>query len=270
MSARESAIFSTPSAKPRSAHLAARPGALANAVNIRDVAPSPHRYLAGAREAGLTPIQLAVAKCLGQGLSVGQAIQKVGCHKESGYSAAKNPKVQAYAREEMKRNEGAVEMSRGRVMDGYLEAIEMAKMQADPLTMVRGWTEVAKMCGYFAPDVKKIEISLSAKRLVDKMEQMSDDELLKFADPSIIEGIFTEIPDEGDENAQMARETAGIAANPHNSDLDGLNNGGNDGFDPENPSESAENNAFQDDGQEEDQEVEDTQVGELAELGEPR
>jgi phage terminase small subunit len=47
--------------------------------------------------------------------------------------------------------------------------------------MIAGWREIAKMLGYYEPERRKIDVSVSAKRMVDQFETMSDEELLRLA-----------------------------------------------------------------------------------------
>lgn len=85
-----------------------------------------------------------------------------------------------------------LKMTRKQVLEGFLEAIDIGRTMQDPHAMVKGWTEIGKMCGYYAPEVKNIHMSISAKRLVDKFETMSDEELLRLAEKTI-DGTFTEV-----------------------------------------------------------------------------
>lgn len=71
----------------------------------------------------------------------------------------------------------AAQLSRADVIDGFMEAINMARLAADPTAMIRGWTEVGKMLGHYAPEVKKIEITDNQKRIQNKYEAMTDEEL---------------------------------------------------------------------------------------------
>lgn len=118
--------------------------------------------------------------------------------ESQGSTIAKAPKVAAAIKYLYKKHEQAADMSRKRVMDGFLEAIDMARMQADAGNMVSGWREIGRMCGYYAPEVKKIDINITAKRVIDKMETMSDEELMRMIEDSatIIEGEATEILNE--------------------------------------------------------------------------
>lgn len=77
----------------------------------------------------------------------------------------------------------ATQITRADVIDGFMEAINIAKLAADPSAMIKGWSETAKVLGLYAPEVKKIEMSMNQKRLASKYEAMSDQELL-----DIIEG----------------------------------------------------------------------------------
>lgn len=102
----------------------------------------------------------------------------------------KSPKVQQAIQSLYRKHEKAADMDRKKVLDGFLDAIDMAKIQADAGTMVAGWREIGRLCGYYAPEVKKIEVSISAKRVMDQLETLSDDDLLKMVEESaqIIEG----------------------------------------------------------------------------------
>lgn len=75
--------------------------------------------------------------------------------------------------------EAEAQMSRKKVMDGLLEAIEMAKLMAEPATMISGWTAVAKMCGYMAPVEHKVKLDVSGNVTMQTLTAMSDSELLE-------------------------------------------------------------------------------------------
>jgi hypothetical protein len=68
-------------------------------------------------------------------------------------------------------------------------------LQADPGVMVNGWREIGRMCGYYAAEKKVIDINITAKRTVDKLESLTDAELLELiaADSDAIEGECTEV-----------------------------------------------------------------------------
>ena len=59
-----------------------------------------------------------------------------------------------------------------------LEAVELAKLMAEPATMVSGWREIGKMCGYFTVQ-HKVDVSVSGSVVHQRLNQLSDAELLK-------------------------------------------------------------------------------------------
>lgn len=133
------------------------------------------------------------------------------------YRVLNSPNIQQAIRYLHKKHEKKADMTRKKVMDGFLEAIEMAKIQAEPSVMVNGWREVGRMCGYYAPETKKIDINITAKRVIDKLETLSDSELAEMIEESanVIEGEASEVL-----NLLQAADDAGYAANPELPPLD--------------------------------------------------
>lgn len=85
----------------------------------------------------------------------------------------------------------AAQITRADVIDGFMEAINLARLSADPASMIKGWSETAKVLGLYAPEVKKIEMTNNQKRLQSKYEAMTDEELVR-----IIEGTATVVPND--------------------------------------------------------------------------
>ena len=135
-------------------------------------------------------------------LFVHDQLPKTVAAREAGYSSPgtaagglmENPKiVQAIA---VEREKYAIEskLNRQDVLDGFKEAIEMAKMMSDPGVMVAGWREIGKMCGFYEPSKIDIQVTTKGAALLQQMEEMSDDELFAIADDDIIDGEWTEEP----------------------------------------------------------------------------
>lgn len=76
------------------------------------------------------------------------------------------------------------------VIMGVLDAIDRARLAGEPNTEINGWKEVAKLMGYYAPEVKKIDLTVTQGNLKSKFEQMTDQELLEMASRSVIEGDY--------------------------------------------------------------------------------
>lgn len=111
------------------------------------------------------------------------------------------PKIQRAIAAEREEWAKASAMTKKRVMDGFTEAIDMAKMTTDPMAMIAGWREIGKMCGFYEPIKHQISVNHTGQVLLQKLQVMSDDELLALAgDPSIIEGEIVEAKQLGIEN----------------------------------------------------------------------
>lgn len=108
-----------------------------------------------------------------------------------------NEAVQTAIRAARDELSSAAQISRADVIDGIMEAIGLARLGAEPATMIKGWSEVAKILGHYAPEVKKIEMSMGAKRLQSKYEAMSDADLL-----SIIDGTCVDVTNTVTESAR--------------------------------------------------------------------
>ena len=68
-------------------------------------------------------------------------------------------------------------VTRAAVLHGFQEAIELGRSRSDPGAMIAGWREIAKMCGFYAPERKCVELSTEGLALRTRYEEMSDEEL---------------------------------------------------------------------------------------------
>jgi hypothetical protein len=69
------------------------------------------------------------------------------------------------------------QVTRAAVLHGFQEAIELGRSRADPSAMIAGWREIAKMCGFYAPERKCVELSTAGLAISARLEDMSDAEL---------------------------------------------------------------------------------------------
>ena len=95
------------------------------------------------------------------------------------YRLVKMPNVLALKAKYEAEWEAAGAMTRQKVMDGMLEAIDMARMMAEPASMIAGWREIGKICGYYAPVEHRMKVDVSGNVIVDRLNSLSDAELLK-------------------------------------------------------------------------------------------
>lgn len=92
-------------------------------------------------------------------------------------------------------------VSREKVTQIVLDAVDMAKVMSSPGEMIRGAAELNKMNGYYAPDKVDIQVEARLKRVQTQYESMSDAELLEVMGEAVdpIEAEFRRL-DGGDEN----------------------------------------------------------------------
>ena len=112
------------------------------------------------------------------------------------YRLAKDPAILKIYHREKEAYAAAVGMTRQKVMEGLLEAVEMAKIQADPTAMIAGWREVGKMCGYYEPVKKQIDVNITGNVVMQRLNKLSDAELLKLIETetaNALEGEFVEV-----------------------------------------------------------------------------
>lgn len=158
----------------------------------------------------LTEMQRQFVKYHASGMNVTQSLLAAGFKNAQGTHSriTNHPAVQKALAIERQKYEEASQMSRKKVVDGLLEAIEMAKLVSEPSSMVAGWREIAKLCGYYAPVTKHVAISLSAQGFESRLKQLSDDELAKLAQGETIEGEIVTVEDgnsaEDDEDEAQA------------------------------------------------------------------
>lgn len=144
-----------------------------NATTARTQAvKSPERHL--------TEMQQMFVRHWAAGESILSASARAG-YSDGGtyaYRLAKDPLIVEIYQREKKLYEASCQMTRKKVMDGFLEAAEMARMQADPTALTGAWREVGKMCGYYEPVKKTIDVNINGT-VTQKVERLSDDMLLQ-------------------------------------------------------------------------------------------
>jgi len=91
----------------------------------------------------------------------------------------RKPNVQAALQAQEARIAADLEVTRQRVLDGLLEAVEMARERVDPAAMISAWREVGRLCGYYAPDRVQVGVQLGDAETAElrRLEAMSDEEL---------------------------------------------------------------------------------------------
>lgn len=114
-----------------------------------------------------------------------------------GYRLAKDPAVLKIYQREKALYEEAAQMTRQKVMDGFLEAAGMARTLADPVALTGAWREVGKMCGYYEPVKRQVEINLSGSVTMKKLEALDDAALLRLIKGEVEDVVFEEVDGHG-------------------------------------------------------------------------
>lgn len=129
----------------------------------------------------LTDKQKAFVKFWAEGDSITNASVRAGYNDNAAiaYRMVKMPNILALKAKYEAEWQETRQMTREKVMDGVLESIEMAKLMAEPATMIQGWKTIGQLCGFFAPVEHKVKVDVTGNILVDKLNSMSDAELLK-------------------------------------------------------------------------------------------
>lgn len=106
------------------------------------------------------------------------------------------PDVQL-AREKMRGQlRQSVQLTREDVINGYKEAIDMARIINEPMPMIAGWTAISKLLGFDKPQEVNITINGDVREVRRQIRAMPEVELLKLADEnSIIDGDFYPVDD---------------------------------------------------------------------------
>jgi len=167
-----------------------------NGSTVKDIAvKSPERHL--------TEMQQMFVRHWAAGETILTASARAG-YADNGtyaYRLAKDPLIiQIYEREK-KLYEASCQMTRKKVMDGFLEAADMARLQADPTALVGAWREVGKMCGYYEPVRKKIDISINGS-ITQKVERLDEATLLGIIRGEISSDVIDMDLNEVDENGE--------------------------------------------------------------------
>lgn len=129
------------------------------------------------------------------GLSVTKAAEHAGLDKFAAYAALDKPHV-ADARTELRAAmQRKVGYSKDEIIEGISEAISIARVIADPNTMIRGWESIARLTGHDKPTQVNINIVGSRVSEVRKeLARMNDEQLLQIAGVSdVIDADFYEV-----------------------------------------------------------------------------
>ena len=132
--------------------------------------------------AHLTPRQAAfVPEFLASGNATASAIKagfSVKGASVAGTRMLRNASVQMALKERQAADAARLFIERENVLNGLLEAVDMAREQRNPMGMIRGYVELGKMLGFYAVETKRLEVNIEGQASMNHLERLSDAELL--------------------------------------------------------------------------------------------
>ena len=134
----------------------------------------------------LTPRQARFAEAYAQhhnaSLACREAGYSAGCASVTGVRLLANHSVLGRIQALEDAAAEALGVTRHKVLWELQEAAALAKQKGDPAAMIAAWREIGKMCGYYAPERLKVDVSSEVSVEMRRMEQMTDAELLTVID----------------------------------------------------------------------------------------
>lgn len=127
------------------------------------------------------------------GRSKAEAMKAAGIEHDNYDTMMLRPNVQRAILESQAHCQQQLNLSRERVLQGMLEAVEMARSMGDPKVMIQGWKEIAAVSGYLN-HAKQVNINATGEMTVKNLSAMSTEQLLQLASGTVIDGEATVIP----------------------------------------------------------------------------
>lgn len=86
------------------------------------------------------------------------------------------------------------QVSRDEVVEGIREGIEIAKLTDDAGNVIRGWSEIARICGLVAPQQTQVKVDVTTQTLLpSQYQELSDADLLRLVGRQrVLEGDYVE------------------------------------------------------------------------------
>jgi hypothetical protein len=134
--------------------------------------------------------QKLFAKHWAEGDSIASAALRAGYSDPNyGHQLKIIPKVRQAYEVVKQQYQIAAQVSKEDVINGIKDAISDAKLMSEPATQIAGWREIGKLCGFY--EAKKIDLNVNVQGAVmlDRMNKMSDSELLKIINEASALGV---------------------------------------------------------------------------------
>jgi len=142
-----------------------------------------------------SPAQRAAMEALALGMNQKQAAARADVTPTTLGKWLKNQSFQHHLNTLRQDTSDMISVTKPKIVQMFMEAIEDAKLMSDPSTQIKGLREVGLMLGFYAPEERKITYSNDEKAVRQKLSEMSEKELLELAgrESNVIEGDFRRV-----------------------------------------------------------------------------
>ncbi len=122
------------------------------------------------------------------------AARHAGMSGTSGSEVVARPHVALAARELRSQIAESMKMTREKIQEGLLEAIDIARTMSEPMTMVASWREIAKMTGFDKPENTGGQLTPKQERFLQLIQELPEEQLLEMCakDVNYIDAEVTE------------------------------------------------------------------------------
>lgn len=93
----------------------------------------------------------------------------------------KNANVMAQITDRQAADAARLRLQREDALRGLLEAVELARLQANPAAQISAWREIGRMLGFYTPERHRVELSPAGEVAAWQLEAKSDEELVAMA-----------------------------------------------------------------------------------------
>lgn len=128
------------------------------------------------RQAAFIPEFLATGNATASAIAAGFSVKGASV---AGTRMLRNASVQEALQARQSADATRLSIKREDVVAGLLEAVDQARVQSNPMAMVAGLRELGKMMGFYAPELKKVDLNVQGKVDMDRLNQLTDAELLQ-------------------------------------------------------------------------------------------
>lgn len=127
------------------------------------------------RQAAFIPEFLASGNATASAIKAGFSVKGASV---AGTRMLRNASVQKVLQAQQTADATRLSIERNDVLNGLLDAVNMAREQRNPMGMIRGWAELARMLGFCAVETKRLEVNVEGQANMNHLERLSDAELL--------------------------------------------------------------------------------------------